>query len=191
MFLLLVITPEKNCPKEIELITSLFESGLKILHVRKPTFTEDELRNYLQEIPNKFRKKIIIHSHYKLAKEFSLKGIHLTERNRKLKFQNFKIISASFHSTAEILKSRRNYEYVFLSPMFDSISKQGYKSNFNLEELESFLKRKNNVIALGGIYSKNIKLTMQAGFKGAAVLGSVWESRNPVKAYMGLMLKIK
>jgi len=193
MFSLIVITPEKNHQKEIEIIAYLFECGLKILHVRKPTFTEDELRNYIEEIPKKFYKKIVIHSHYKLAKEFSLKGIHLTEKERKLNRINSasKIISTSFHSIEEVLKSRRKYKYVFLSPTFDSISKQGYKSNFNLEELELFLKRKKNVIALGGINSKNIATIKQISFAGAAVLGFVWESKNLVKDYKELTLKIK
>ena len=183
MFSLFVITPEKNHPKEIALITSLFECGLKTLHVRKPMFTENELRSYLQQIPNKFHKKIVIHSYYKLANEFSLRGIHLTERNRKLKIKKLKIVSASFHSTKDILKSRRNYEYFFLSPVFDSISKQGYKSNFKLEELKPFLEKRRNVIALGGINAENIKMIKQVGFAGAAVLGSVWESENSVEAY--------
>ncbi len=181
MFLLVVITPEKNHSKEIEIITSLFECGLKILHVRKPDFTEDQLRFYLQEIPNNFYKKIVIHSHYKLATELNLKGIHLTEKARKTKRVNstFKIISTSFHSTAAIFKSRRKYEYVFLSPIFDSISKQGYKSNFSLEELKYFLQRKKNIIALGGINIENIESVKQKGFAGAAVLGSIWENKNP------------
>ena len=148
MFTLLVITPEINHPKEIEIITSLFKDGLRILHIRKPTFTEADLRKYLEGIPKKLYKKIVIHSHYKLVKEFSLKGIHLTEKARKsnIRINNSKIVSASFHSTKDILKSRRNYEYVFLSPVFDSISKQGYKSNFNLEELKPFLEKRSNVI---------------------------------------------
>ena len=191
MFSLVVITPEKNHPKEIEIIISLFEDGLQLLHVRKPTFTEEELRNYLQEISKRFHKKIVIHSHYKLAKEFSLKGIHLTERNRKLRIKNLRVVSASFHSTEELLKSRRNYEYVFLSPVFDSISKHGYKSNFDLEELRPFLKKRKNVIALGGINNENIKSIKQTGFAGAAILGFVWESKNPVKAYKELILKVK
>jgi thiamine-phosphate pyrophosphorylase len=193
MFSLLVITPETNRPQEIKIIISLFNCGLKILHVRKPTFTEDELRNYLKEIPKQFYNKIIIHSHYKLAKEFSLKGIHLTEKARKSKRINssLKIISASFHSVEDVLKSRRNYKYIFLSPVFNSISKQGYKSNFNLEELEPFLKKRKNIVALGGINTKNIKSIKQAGFAGAAILGCVWKSKNPVKAYKEIALKIK
>jgi thiamine-phosphate pyrophosphorylase len=102
-----------------------------------------------------------------------------------------KTISTSFHSTTAIFKSRRKYEYVFLSPVFDSISKQGYKGNFSLEELKSFLKSKKNIIALGGINAENIELVKQKGFAGAAVLGSIWESKNPTKCYKELALKIQ
>lgn len=192
-FKLIVITPAKNHLKEFEQITALFENGLHLLHIRKPQTTENELRDYLQQIPKKFYKKIVIHSHYKLAKEFGLKGVHLTEKARKTKRINpsLRIISTSFHSTIDVLKSRRKYEYVFLSPMFDSISKKGYKSNFALEDLNPFLKKNKNVIALGGVNIKNIKIVKQVGFSGAAFIGAVWQSKNPGKSYMELTLKIK
>ena len=193
MFNLVVITPETNHLKEIEIITFLFESGLELLHIRKPSYTEEELREYILSIPRKFHKKIVIHSYYKLTKEFSFKGIHLTEKARKSKRINadLKIISTSFHSVEEILKSRRKYKYIFLSPIFDSISKKGYKSNFNLLDLEFFLKKRKNVVALGGINTDNIKAVKQIGFCGAAILGALWESENPIKAYKNLALKIK
>lgn len=192
-FKLIIITPEKNHIKEFELIASLFESGLQLLHIRKPKASENELRNYLEQIPKKFYKKIIIHSHYKLAKEFGLKGIHLTEKVRKTKRINssMKIVSTSFHTANEVLKSRRKYKYIFLSPVFDSISKKGYKSNFDLEDLNSFLKKKKNIIALGGVNIKNIESIKETGFKGAATIGGIWESKNPVKSYKELALKIK
>jgi thiamine-phosphate pyrophosphorylase len=193
-FKLIVITPEQNYPKEIKLITSLFEQGLPLLHVRKPNAHADELREYIQSIPKQFHKKVVIHSHYKLAKEFNLKGIHLTEKVRKSGFRDtrLKIISTSFHATKDVLKSRRKYEYVFLSPVFDSISKQGYTSNFTSDELNVFLKKtKQRVIALGGINDKNIKISKQVNFSGAAVLGYIWESKKPVECYKKLLSKIK
>ncbi|HTA61886.1 MAG TPA: thiamine phosphate synthase [Bacteroidia bacterium] len=192
-FKLIVITPEKNHSKEFELITLLFESGLQLLHVRKPQASEDELRSYLTQIPKKFYKKIVIHSHYKLAKEFNLKGVHLAEKAKKEKQTNpsLKIISTSFHSTAAILKSRRKYEYIFLSPVFDSISKKGYKGNFEIEGLKLLLKKRKNVIALGGVNTKNIEIVKLIGFSGAASIGAVWENKNPIKSYKELVLKIK
>jgi thiamine-phosphate pyrophosphorylase len=192
-FKLIVITPEENHPNEIKLITLLFEGGLQLLHVRKPGVSENELRGYLGQIPKKFYKKIVIHSHYKLAKEFNLKGIHLTEKARKSKQidSKSKIVSTSFHTTAAILKSRRKYEYVFLSPVFDSISKKGYKGSFEIEDLKLLLKKRKNVIALGGINAKNIQAVKQVGFFGAASIGAVWENKNPIKSYKELVLKIK
>jgi thiamine-phosphate pyrophosphorylase len=192
-FKLIVITPEKNHPKEFELITSLFENGLQALHVRKPQASENKLRDYLKKIPKKFYKRLVIHSHYKLAKEFKLKGVHLTEKAKKTKRINpsLKIISTSFHTTTDISKGRRKYQYVFLSPVFDSISKTGYKSNFDLENLEPFLKKHKNVIALGGVNTKNIKKVKEVGFNGAAVIGTIWQSKSPTKSYKELALKIK
>ena len=192
-FKLIIITPEKNHSSEFGLIATLFENGLQLLHLRKPQATENELRDYLKQIPKKFYKKIVIHSHYKLVKEFNLKGAHLTEKARKVKRLNpsLKIISTSFHTTTGILKSRRKYEYVFLSPVFDSISKKGYKSNFNLEDLKPFLKKNKNVVALGGVNTTNIKIVKQVGFSGATVIGAIWQNKNPVKSYKELALKIK
>ena len=193
-FKLIVITSEKDFSKETVVISKLFEFGIKILHLRKPNANIDELRRYIQHIPKQFHKRIVIHSQYKLVKEFNLKGIHLTERARKLRLRSnhLKIISTSFHSTKDVLKSRRKYEYVFLSPVFDSISKYGYKSNFTPDELTFFLKKtKQSVVALGGINDANIKTIKQLNFSGAAVLGFIWESKNPVESYKKLISKIK
>ena len=197
-FSLIVITPEKDSLREMETICTLFEIGLKLLHLRKPTYTKNEVREYLQKIPNQFHKRIVLHDHYELIEEFDLKGAHLTEKTKQsvrkmnaLKKTKTKIISTSCHNYKDILKSRRKYEYIFLSPVFDSISKQGYKSNFDLENLKLFLKKRKNIVALGGINIENIKTIKQLGFSGAAVLGSIWESKEPVKNCQEFILKIK
>jgi len=196
-FELIVITPEHILKDEIKDVKRLFENHLDLLHLRKPGSSKAELKKYLQEIPKQFYKRIVLHSHYQLAKEFSLKGIHLTEKTKKstnlitqLKQKKIKIISASFHSVKDIFKSRRKYEYIFLSPLFDSISKKGHKAKFIPEELKLILK-KQKVIALSGINSENIRSVKQMGFAGAAALGFVWEKGDPLKNYKELYSKIK
>jgi len=113
-----------------------------------------------------------------------------------LKFK-VKSISASFHNLQDLQSHRRKYDYVFLSSIFDSFSKKNYQSKFDLKEvtdiLDSFKKRKKyipQVIALGGIEVKNINLVKQAGFAGAAVLGAIWESKDPVQAFLKLKSEI-
>lgn len=191
-FNIVIITPEGFQKNEIGSITKLFWEGLKTLHLRKPEATEDELRNFIELIPDKFHSRIVIHNHYPLLREFKLKGAHLPERIRRSAIpKQTKIISTSFHSIKKLSLSRRKYQYVFLSPIFESISKAGYKSNFNLEYLESFLKKHKNVIALGGVSDKNILSVKRSGFYGAAALGYIWEGSNPVINYKKLVSKIK
>jgi thiamine-phosphate pyrophosphorylase len=197
-FKIILLTPEHFVKNEIDHVCRFFKSGLEILHMRKPSASKKDLRDYLKQIPEKFHKFIVLHNHYELVKEFHLKGAHLTSKSRISKNQidflirnKIKIISSSFHSVKAINLNRRKYEYMFLSPVFDSISKTNYKSNFDLENLKPLLRKKKNIIALGGINDKNIASVKQIGFSGAAALGFVWESKKPMKNYKKLMLKIK
>ena len=60
-----------------------------------------------------------------------------------------------------------------LSPVFDSISKQGYRSAFDPDSLRPWLEGK-RVVALGGVTPERIPLLRDAGFSGAAMLGYFW-----------------
>ncbi len=91
-----------------------------------------------------------------------------------LKF--FGTYSKSCHSLEELSMTLHSH-YVFLSPIFDSISKIDYYQGFTLEQLRE-AKEKNiiteRVIALGGITAENIPIVRELGFGGVAVLGSLW-----------------
>lgn len=68
---------------------------------------------------------------------------------------------------------------MFLSPIFDSISKSGYNHAFTKEQLLEAKSRhliNEKVVALGGIDHKTIPFAVQYGFGGIAVLGSLWEN---------------
>jgi thiamine-phosphate pyrophosphorylase len=197
-FQIIAITQENFHKNEVSQICKLLAAGCKTLHVRKPHASTEALRSLLFQIPKPFYKNIVLHSHYELLKEFKLKGAHLPEKTRLsasainfLHRNKLKIISTSFHSEKEINLNRRKYEYVFLSPIFASISKANYKGNFDLEKLKPLLKKKNNVVALGGINHKNLLSVQQAGFSAAASIGSIWKGNDPAKNYKKLISKIK
>ena len=103
----------------------------------------------------------------------------------------------SAHSFEE-LKKLENREIVLLSPIFDSISKPGYKSKFTKEELKTGIAKWHAFVgghtvgalpatpllyALGGIDAENIREIADLGFDGAAVLGAVWNYADPVGAF--------
>ena len=106
-------------------------------------------------------------------------------------------ISASLYSLAEVSRHRRRYDYVFLSPIFDSTSKADYRSSFKLPEVQQALtawqRRRGyrpQVVALGGITPATVGLARQAGFSGAAVLGGIWQQPDPVAAFRALQTEM-
>jgi thiamine-phosphate pyrophosphorylase len=196
-FSVYLISPESEVADEASAVTEIFAQGLETYHVRKPGYTPGEIRSYLASIPAEFHKRIVLHSHFELATEFNLKGVHLNEANKKLfsQFIRHKIISASFHSLEDFAKNSFPYEYVFLSPIFNSISKTGYSSNFDLAILSTELHKFSSItfpkiIALGGIDASNILSVKQSGFSGAALFGAVWQSENSVQAFLEIQTKL-
>ena len=112
-----------------------------------------------------------------LKEEFNLMGIHLNARNPKEPHDYSGHISCSCHSVEEVKNKKHFYDYVFMSPVYDSISKEGYNSPYTAEELRLAAKDKiidNKVMALGGITPDNILEVKDFGFGGAVVLGDLW-----------------
>ncbi|RYY19760.1 MAG: thiamine phosphate synthase [Cytophagaceae bacterium] len=199
-FQLVVISAAEYHSTELAVLPQLFEAGLAVFHVRKPAWSRAEMAAYLQAIPGQYHGRLVLHAHYELALHYPVKGIHLTEKARqdaaigRLLLQlPGRSVSASFHSLAAVSQHRRRYDYVFLSPVFDSLSKAGYASGLDLAEVAAFLPRlaarpgyRPAVLALGGIAAQNLRLVRQAGFAGAAALGTIWQSPDPVAAFWRL-----
>ncbi len=180
----------------IEPLISMFEQDLQCLHIRTGTTNEKDLENLLRKIPPAYLKRIVLHGHYSLAIRLGLKGIHLTEKAKKdaetlvmLKQAGGLNVSASFHSLLELDQNKQSYTYVFLSPVFDSISKTGTRAAFEYPMLKTFLsafKQKENapkVIALGGIDWNSVLKVSDLGFDGAAVYGALWNAADPVSVF--------
>lgn len=185
---LILISPESGT-SELDLINNLFDLGLEYFHIRKPHFSEEELREYILGISEKYYQRLIIHSFHHLALEFPFYGIHFTEKEKlEGKLYDFSgSHSASFHSVEELQNCRIRYNYVFLSPIFNSISKDGYLSGFKKEELMTSLPLiQQRVVALGGVDLQNVHEVKEMGFSGVAVLGAVWNSKSPAEKFAAI-----
>ena len=176
--MVIIITPPRSLPDEESIVNRLFENGLHLLHLRKPGADRETLENFIRGIEPRFRERVIVHDHFELVEEYGLKGIHLkhdqaiafTERER------YPHVSVSCHSFEEIESLAFTPDYVFLSPVFDSISKAGYKTAFDLNLLKERLKTVPvPVVALGGITPDKVTACRKAGFDGVALLGYIWE----------------
>ena len=175
---LILITSPTYFVEEDKIITSLFEEGLDILHLRKPDTAPMSAERLLTLIPEQYHKRIVVHGHFYLKEEFRLKGIHLNLRNPNAPDHYKGHISCSCHSLEEVKERKRNYDYVFMSPVFDSITKQDYNAQYSPEEIKKAHKQgiiDKKVYALGGIDVHNIKEVKKYGFGGAAVMGAIWQ----------------
>lgn len=190
--MLIIISPEEDLNNELSILNQLFEAGLECFHLRKPTKNKEEVVAYLNQIDSKFHQKIVLHTFHELVNEFNLKGIHFSENMRiqhidhpSQYFINLnmfgKTISSSFHEIKEVEDGYFEFDYHFLSPVFDTISKENYHGrNFNVTEVDK------DIIALGGITTENINQLKDLGYIGAAVLGSIWNAKNPVEYFKNL-----
>lgn len=198
MFNIVVITPEINHPLEAQILSALVLDHDCIIHIRKPHFGINEYKEYLLK-NDKLTTQFVLHEHHSLAKEFPVKGIHLKEKDKNQVTDypiNIKIISTSLHVVEDANKLKYPFEYVFFSPLFESISKQNYGSNTTQEMLkETVLGLKHNtkipIIGLGGINKENIVWVKNSRFDGAAILGAIWQSEDPLKTFEEIASKVQ
>lgn len=177
MELVLVSYPE-FFEGEIKIINNLLKDFNFTFHLRKPEAGIDELRNILNRIPYEFHEKIVVSNFQSLQAEFNIKGIHFStmQRPEKLNKEGELIYGTSCHSVEEMRELENIYDYMYISPVFKSISKEGYEGSLKLNEVREYLKEKRNarIIALGGVDAGKIDELAGFSFDGMAVLGAVW-----------------
>lgn len=173
------ITPEGPAFREQERIAAWLRSGaVEFFHIRKPQFTEQQMREYLSAFATDVCDRLTLHDHHRLAMEMGIGGIHLNSRNSVVaKGLEGKRISASCHSVEEFVHRSGDCAYCFLSPIFDSVSKAGYRSAFSHLELkkafaEGLLNEK--AVALGGVTNDKITELQEIGFSACASVGELW-----------------
>ncbi|GAB2527772.1 hypothetical protein GCM10027085_17570 [Spirosoma aerophilum] len=116
---------------------------------------------------------------------------HLKEADRRrLPPTQGSPFSTSIHHLTAWAELAGKAELVFYSPVFASISKPGYGPSVSLETVSQQIAairqqhdRLPRLIGLGGIQADNIRLVRQAGFDGAALMGALWQSPNPIDAF--------
>ena len=201
---LVVFSSHDKLHSETKHVVQLFENGLETFHLRKPDFSSKEMFEYINLIPSQYHKYIVLHSHHKLAKKFKLKGLHCSRMHRKKKYNTkFKffllkmkhptlLLTKSCHKIHKIDENSSRYSYVFLSPIYESISKKAHGGLFSERQLSKALtKSEQHVFALGGVDETKFEELKNYGFYGVALLGAIWNTeKSPVDAYTAAQDKI-
>ena len=175
-FLKIAVTTQWALEGEAGRIVSLLlDEGFDYVHLRKPEWSPDHMEDLIRRIPSELHGRLVLHDCHELAPKYGLGGIHLNNHN--LSPRDGVTYSVSCHSLEEIDKYP-DARYLFLSPIFDSISKPGYLSAFDLYKIKPRITGK-RVVALGGVTTDKIPLLKTAGFYGAAMLGGIWQHPTP------------
>lgn len=174
----IVITSPGFLQGEADFIDRLFNHGLDRLHLRKPGADIGECRRLLDGISREWLPRIVVHDNFGLCREYGLGGVHLNGRNPMAPPNHDGSVSRSCHSLEEISRYKGECDYLTLSPIFNSISKQGYMAAFEPEQLAAARDSgliDSRVMALGGVTLENIPRVRELGFGGVAILGDVWQ----------------
>lgn len=172
------ITPANIFPDEVAYIRAILDEGWSRVHLRHPVSSADDMRRLINGLPAYYHNRLWLHDHQELAGEYDVGGLHLNSRHPVPPPGYEGELSISYHSIEEV-KSKRDsrIKAVTLSPIFDSISKEGYRRAFIDAQLTQ-LSSEDNVIALGGVTPGRIPELQQYQFAGFAVLGYLFQSAS-------------
>lgn len=155
----IVITPEQPREDEVDRIRAIISEGWDRVHLRWPKAGVGEYRRVLDQLTDEELRHVVLHSRDKqvMAMDYPVGGRHGVD-------------SRSCHSLEELRARGEDYAYSFLSPICDSVSKQGYHAAFSHEQLLE-IKPEDRAVALGGVTPETLPPVMRYNFVGYAVLG--------------------
>ena len=201
---IIAISPTINFKNEHEIVVELFGNGLETYHVRKPLYSRETLKKYIEKIPEQFHSRLVIHSHHTIVRKFNLLGVHYSDRDFQPNLKNWwrekrlvskekELIKTTSHQKLAAIyeKKEMNFDYVFLMPVFDPITGH-YQSGYYEDGLKNAIqKSKQRIIVLGGVDINKIEKIAELGFYGMGLSSCLWEKETPTKEYDKIIARCK
>ncbi|NBN96000.1 MAG: thiamine phosphate synthase, partial [Verrucomicrobia bacterium] len=171
---LFVNEPEAPAPENLVLFTPndgswdakqvrrLFDAGLGRLHVQvRKDWDRRHYEQFLRAVPEVFWPRIVLGEEPELVEANKLGGFQMHPGERiPRRWPKHATVSAKCHDYDELRSTDKACGYVFLTPIFESVSKKDHRPRRTLREYEVILQRWKAeggapVHALGGITPKN------------------------------------
>lgn len=174
------------------MVPDLFAAGLSYLYVRQAA--SEPLRQRLtDDALAPFQSKILV-PFPMAAGDF---GRHWKEADRVAASTAERAFSTSVHALTDWPLLAGRVKLVYYSPVFASVSKPGYGPTTSIDEIARQIRHIRQqtdelplLIGLGGVQPDTIRQVQDAGFDGAAVLGTLWQSPDPVAVVQELLAKL-
>jgi len=201
---LVVITPSRDIEDEQTLVTKMFESGLKTLHLRKPKYSTNQMAEYIHEIPTHFHDRIVIHSHHNLALKFTLKGIHLSKNHLSTKWKYWLTRTRLKLRFGQTSKSRsysrlqqvyatekQNFDYFLIGTMFNNMTGELYSGFYEDGVIAANRNGGKKLVARGGTSPLTILKALRYGFDGIAFNSYLWNADTPYENFLNILSEFK
>lgn len=175
-----VFTQPEPLTDEAKHLNALLDAGVDALLLRKPGWSQAQYVQLLEQLDTKHFPRVMLSGLPALAASFGLMGVHMSEIKRQALFNGvvyppMLYRSAAIHTERAIPVLSVSWDCLLLSPVFDSISKKGYKATVDADFRIAQLPCK--ILALGGIDEQTAPKARSMGFSGIAAMGAVW--KNP------------
>lgn len=191
-FQLIGITPDTLSAAQWAVVPDLFAAGLSYLYVRQAASEQVRYRLMTERL-RPFQSQLLV----PFTMATGTFGRHWKEADRIAAPPNERAFSTSIHALADWPTLAGRVDLVYYSPVFASISKPGYGPAQSLDEVArqiEITRRQTDelplLIGLGGVQIDTIRQVQEAGFDGAAVLGALWQSPDPVAVVQKLLVKL-
>ncbi len=143
------------------------------------------METLLNAINEKYYAGISMHQFPELVEKYNLSGFHFSysypyQKQIADRLKKNHQVSISTHTKCEIGEYEHIMDYMFLSPLFPSVSKKEEQFLLDKEKISNYLLKgiQSKIIALSGIHPENAAEAFDLGFDGIAVLGSIWEGQT-------------
>jgi len=173
---LVIMTKSTFFVEEDKILTSLFEEGMDNLHLNKPGQAPMYSERLLTLLSEDDYSKITVHDHFYLKSEYKLKGIHIEDPFEKAPDGYRGNVTRTCTRLEDLKAAKKQANYVFLRPVFDSLRKES-KAGFTMDELKEAARQgliDKKVYATGGMNIENIRIAKDLGFGGVVVCSDLW-----------------
>lgn len=192
-----LVSPPDGRSDEVAVVERLFASGLERYHLRKPGWESCRVAMWLETLSARWRGRVFLHSYADLARTFALGGIHFRDdgdvpAGPAPRVPAECLTSRSCHTVAAVKAALGRYDSIVFGPVLPSLSKPGYGPvpAAVLDELRAVLlartpaEKGTQTFAIGGVTAQSLEGCRALGFDGVAILGAVWNSADPVAAFL-------
>lgn len=196
-----VMSPLNERAGERKIILRLLDAGLSEYHLRRPQWSMQRCREWLEALPAEARSRIVLHQHPRLVRKHGLAGFHF-DASEKRAFPpaggvaGAGEISAQCGDFQSMLEVGKYCRRIVLGPVFPPEKYDVTVPRRTLGEYaataaywRAHVGGGAQVLAFGGINASNVRECRKAGFDGVVVVGAVWNAPDPVAAFKTLMRK--